>query len=134
MTVSVAMTQSYNKTYANATSVASAIPATGNTDLLEICTRGLAQLFVQFDVTTQALDGFIVSGKAQDGSYKSMYTAITSTPGGLIVAASGTLASTAAAAGGWFVMNVKGLDYVKVSVSGATDDTAAVTMQAQASA
>lgn len=112
-----------------AKSVATAIPATGNTDILEIVTLGLKNIALDFDVTVNNLDGFIVSAKFHpDDVFHSLYTAITSTPGGLIIAASGTLASQAAASSGWLVMDVRGIYSIKISVSGTVADTTAVSV------
>lgn len=114
-----APTSSRSPKLAEAKNIVTGIDATGNTDILELDVRGLSQAFVALTAATQALDAFIVSGRAiGSAAYTSLYTAITSTPGGLIVAASGTLASLSGASG-WFVMNVLGLDKIKISVSAA---------------
>lgn len=117
-----------------AKSVATAIPATGTTDIMEIMTLGLKNIGVFFDVTTNNLDGFVVSAKFHpDDSFHSLYTGITSIPAGLIIAASGTLASTAAGSNGWFIMDVRGVYSVKIGVSGTVADTTAVNMYASGS-
>lgn len=116
--------------FAFANNTVTGIPAAGNTDILEFLLPHIAQTFVQFSVATQALDAFIVLGRARGAtSYVTLYNAITATPGGLILAASGTLATTAAAGTGWFMMNTLGLDAIKIQVSAAVDG-AAVTMYA----
>ena len=125
------MAQSLSKFQAGviASNTVTAITAAGNTDVLEFGVSHVAQTFVQFSVATQALDAFIVQGRTCDGAYINLYTAITATPGGLILAASGTLASTAAAGTGWFMMNTLGIDSIKIQVSAAVDG-AAVTISA----
>lgn len=110
-----------------AKSVATAIPATGNTTILETVTLGLKNIGVAFNVITNNLDAFIVRAKFHpDDTFHDLYTAITSTPAGLIIAASGTLASTAAAATGWFIMDVRGIYAVQIAVSGTVADTTEV--------
>ena len=103
------------------------IPATGNTVLLDLTVAGLAHLGVQINPTVNNLDAFVVEAKFHpSGDWVSLYTAITSTPAGLILAASGTLASLAAAATGWFIMDVRGLYGVRISASGTVNDLTAV--------
>jgi len=112
-----------------AKSIVTGIPATGNTDILEIMTLGLKNIGVSFDVATNNLDAFIVSAKFHpDDTFHSLYTAIDATPteSPLVIAASGTLASTVAAGNGWFTMDVRGIYAIKISVSGTVADTTAV--------
>jgi len=117
-----------------AKSVCTALPAGSNTDILEVMTLGLKNIGVYFDVATNALDVFTVSARFHpDDSFHSLYTAITSTPAGLIIAASGTLASTAAAGSGWFLLDVRGIYAIKISVSGTVADTTAVNIYASGS-
>lgn len=119
-----------------AKSVATAIPAAGNTDILEMTTLGLKNIGVYFDVATNNLDAFIVSAKFHpDDTFHSLYTAIDATPteSPLVIAASGTLASTAAAGSGWFLMDVRGIYALKISVSGTVADTTAVNIYATGS-
>lgn len=115
----------------DASSTATAIPAGSNTDILEVIVRGLRYLGVVFSVTTNDLDVFTVSAKfSKDDSFHALYTGITSTPAGLITAASGTLAAQGAGTTGWFVMDVRGLYAIKITVSGTVADTTAVTIYA----
>jgi len=107
------------------------IPAAGNTVLLDLTVKGLAHLGVQINPTVNDLDAFVVEAKFHpSGDWVSLYTAITSTPAGLILAASGTLASLAAAATGWFIMDVRGLYGVRISASGSVNDLTAVDIYA----
>jgi hypothetical protein len=118
------------------TSSASAVacPATGNTALLTISTAGLERLFVQISVATQALDAFLIQGRAASGaSFVTLFSAAGdfTSPAGLMVDASGDLTTLAASGTGWFVMDVRGLYEVKLLASGAVD-SAAVTVYAGA--
>ena len=119
-----------------AKSVVTAIPAAGNTDILEFITLGLKNIGVYFDVATNAIDTFVVSAKFHpDAAWVSLYTAIDATPteSPLVIAASGTLASTAAAGTGWFALDVRGIYAIKISVSGTVADTTAVNIYASGS-
>ena len=116
-----------------AKSVCTDIPAAGVTDILETITLGLKNIGVYFDVATNALDQFIVYAKFHpDDSFHSLYTAIDATPteSPLVIAASGTLASTGAGADGWFLMDVRGIYAIKIGVSGTVADTTAVNIYA----
>jgi len=111
------------------------IPATGDTDLLTVDTLGMKTLGAAFDVTVNALDAFKVLMKFhRDDSWRTIYTGITSTPGGLVIAASGTLATTAAGSSGWLILDVRGVWAVKFTGSGSVADTTAVAIKATASA
>lgn len=119
-----------------AKSVVTAIPAGSDTDILEIFTLGLTRIGVYFDVATNAIDKFVVSARFHpDAPYISLYTAIDVTPteSPLVGAASGTLASTAAAGTGWFTMDVTGIYAIKITVSGTVADTTAVNIYATGS-
>ena len=107
------------------------IPAAGNTVLLDLTVAGLAHLGVEVKPTVNDLDGFLVEVKFNpDADWVTLTSAITSTPAGLILAASSTLATLAAAATGWFIMDVRGLYGVRVSASGSVADTTAVSTYA----
>jgi hypothetical protein len=117
-----------------AKSIATALPAGSNTDILEIMTLGLTRIGVSFGVVTNALDVFTVSAKFHpDDTWHSLYAAITATPGGAIIAASGTLASTAAAGSGWFILDTRGIYAIKITVSGTVADTTEVDIYASGS-
>ena len=119
-----------------AKSVATALPAGSTTDILEFATLGLKNIGVDFDVVTNALDVFTVSAKFHpDGVFQTLYSAIDATPteSPLVIAASGTLASQAAGTTGWFIMDVRGIYAIKISVSGTAADTTAVTIRASGS-
>lgn len=117
--------------YAEATGT---IPAAGNTVILEVPTLGLRNIGVEVSVGVNALDAFIVSAQFHpNGAFQQLYAAITSTPAGLILAASGTLASTGAGSTGWFIMDVRGIYKVRVSASGTTADTTTIKARASGS-
>lgn len=110
------------------------IPASGDTVLMEVPTLGLKNIGVEFDVGVNNLDTFVVSAQFHpNDSFHQLYNAITSTPAGLIIAASGTLASIAAAASGWLLMDVRGIYKVRFSASGTTADTTTVTIRCSGS-
>lgn len=96
------------------------VAASGNTDLLNMQVHGLAGLFVQFTVADNALDAFIIKGRAhQDATEITLYSAAAdfTSPAGLIIDASGDLTTTAAAGTGWFVMDVIGLWDITIQAS-----------------
>jgi hypothetical protein len=110
------------------------IPAAGNTVIIEIPTLGLKNIGIEFDVGVNNLDALVVAAQFHpDDTFHDLYNAITSTPAGLIIAASGTLASTAAGSSGWFLMDVRGIYKVRVSASGTTADTTTITARASGS-
>ena len=106
------------------------IPATGNTVITTNILQGMIQnLGVSFTVGVNNLDAFVVEIQFhQDGPWITYTSAITSTPAGLIIGASGTLATTAAGATAWFLMDVRGLYGVRISASGTVADTTTVAM------
>lgn len=107
------------------------ILASGNTDLLEVQTEGLERLAVEIVLTTQNLDAFIMQAKVHpSSSYVQITAAITATPGGVVLAASGTLASLAAGNTGWALLDVRPFCSVKFLASAATDG-ANVTIRAK---
>jgi hypothetical protein len=108
------------------------VPATGNTTLLTLPTVGIARIFVQLSVATQALDALIISAKAHpDATAITLYStgAHFTSPAGLMKAASGDITTTAAGGTGWFVMETTGLYEVTLSASAAVNN-AVVTIYA----
>lgn len=88
------------------------VPAAGNTQLLRIPTRGLSRVFVQFTVTSFALDAFQIQGKAcNNASPVVLYSAAAdfTSPNGMIIEASGDVTTQAAGSTGWALLDVKGL-------------------------
>lgn len=119
------MPQTLSKTpeEVKASNVVAAIPAAGVTDLLEIPVETIERLAVEIIVTTQALDQFILLAKIHpdDTAFVTITNAITSTPGGVVLAASGTLASQAAGSTGWALLDVRPFHTVKFQASAAVD-------------
>jgi hypothetical protein len=100
------------------------VPATGNTQLLEIITEAIEKVSFQVDNTVQALDAFIVEARVhRDAAYVTVANAAGdfSAPSGRILSATGALVTLAAAASGRFDMDVSGLYSVRVSASAAVD-------------
>jgi hypothetical protein len=103
--------------------------ATGDTDLIVIGNREYAKLCVHLAVTGQALDNFDVLAKANPAGVIVNVTpanwaslADTDYPG--ILYASGNLAALAAAASGYFEMDVTGLREITLRASAAVDGAA----------
>lgn len=100
-------------------------PAAGDTTIASIGNPGKKLLCFHFNVATQALDNFDVLVKAHRDA-----TAVDLTPadwtvltaGGRFLFASGDLAAVAAAASGYFEMDVTGLDEIIVKASGAVNN------------
>lgn len=120
-----------------ASNAAVAVAQAGNTTLLELDTRMIERLFVQFAVADQALDAFIVQVLAHgNGAYQSIASAAGdyTSPAGLLVAVGGGSANdltiTPAAGSGWFLLDVRGIARVKVLASSANVAGSAVTIYA----
>lgn len=120
----------------HAKSVVTAIPATGNTVVMEIPTLGLKNIGVQINPTVRNLDAFIVRAKFHpEGAWVDLYNAIDATPteSPLVTAASGTLAGLAADATGWFTMDVRGIYGIQIALSTTGGDDGACTLLASGS-
>lgn len=117
-----------------AMNAALSVPAAGNTTLLDLDVRGLDFVTVRVDPTVQALDAFILSGKAHidDASYFVFANAAANytSPSGYVVKASGDLTTQAAASTGWVLVDVRGLSNLKVEASANIAGTATVTCSA----
>ena len=114
-----------------ANSAAVTCPAAGNTEVLTMILQHMIQnLMVSLTVAVNSIDGFLVEVQFHpEGPWVTLTSAVTATPSGLILAASGTLASQAVGTG-WFLMDVRGLYGVRVSASGTVDDTTTVLCRA----
>jgi len=100
------------------------VGGTGNTTLLEIDTAGLSRIGFYFSVATQNLDAFIIAAKfGEGGSYSTLYSAAGdfTSPSGLLVGTSGDLTTVAASSSGWFIMDVSGVQGIRVQASAAAD-------------
>jgi hypothetical protein len=104
-----------------------AVPAGGNTVVLELSTLGLERIAAEFTNAGFALDAFIIQAKFHPGGdYRTIYStagAFTS-PAGLLVAASGDLTVLADAATGWFILDVTGIYAIRVQASANGGQTA----------
>ena len=107
---------------------------TGNTTLLDIgIPDGVEKIFLLITVATQAIDAFVVQGKATPAdTYATLLSAAgdyTST-NGFNLMASGDL--TAQAVGvGWLLLNTRGLSNVKVLASGGNATPSVVSVSAR---
>jgi len=116
-----------------AENLAVAVPAAGNTDLLEIIVARVSVLGVEVLPTVQALDAFIVQGKFNPNSaYVTMFSLATdfTTPAGIVLDASGDLTIQAAGSTGWLVLDVSALYAVKIQASANVAGQATVTARA----
>lgn len=97
-----------------------AVAVSGNTTLLTLRVFGLERIFVQVTPSDNNFDAFSIAARScPDAGSSTLYStsgAFTS-PAGLIVAASGDLTALAAAATGWFIMDVRGLWEVTIAAS-----------------
>src|SRR4051812_31597634 len=106
----------------NGSAAAVACPAAGNTTIATIANTGRRLLCFHFDVATQALDAFVVSGKAHADAQlvdfsPANWAALDA--GGRFRRTNGNLAAVAAAGNGYFEMDIDGLVSIVVAASGA---------------
>lgn len=115
-----------------ASNAAVAVVAGGNTTLLDIPCQGIDRIFVEVTPTTNGFDAFIIAGRCHPAAgYVTLYSAAGdyTTPRGLLVGASGDLTTLSAASTGWFVLDVKGIDSIRIQASG-SGGTATTTIYA----
>lgn len=116
------------------------IPATGNTELITYDVLGLTRLTVEISVSTQNLDAFIVEVRTHpSGSFNVIGNSSIDyvSPIGLIVGAetysaanarlTGDLTAIVAGGRGLLVVDVTGLDRVRLSASAAVDSASVTT-------
>jgi len=111
------------------------VAAAGNTTLATIDVTGRDRLSVEIAVATQALDAFLIQGRTHaSASYQTLYSSANdfNNPIGLLVGTSGDLTSIAAAATGWFVLDARGLESIKL-LGSAASDSASVTIRSTVS-
>lgn len=105
--------------------LAVSLPGTGNTTILDWDVTRLARIFVEIsNAAGQALDVFQIQARAHpDGDFITLYSTSGDfgTPIGLLVGTSGNLAALAAAAVGFFIMDVTGIERVRILASAAAD-------------
>jgi hypothetical protein len=110
-----------------------AVAQTGNTTLIEVDTSRIEKLAVEAVVTGQDLDAFVVQGKIHpESTYVTLASATAdyTTPNSPILMASGDLTGLAAAATGWFLMDVRPFSSVKVLASSGNVAGSTVTARA----
>jgi len=108
-----------------------AIPATGNTTLLETVVDNVSFMGLSVKNTgAQDFDAFIVQARmTPDDDYQTILSAAAdyTSPAGIVVDASGDLTILAAAASGWLLINTLAFYSIKVlasaNVAGATEAT-----------
>lgn len=105
----------------NADIAAVAIPATGNTTILEMDVSQLARLALEIiNPGGNAFDVFRVDGKVHpSGNYVNLLavTADYTTPAGIVVDASGDLTVLGAGATGWLILDVLGFNKIRLQAS-----------------
>jgi hypothetical protein len=110
-------------------SIAAAVVPGVSTLIGTIHTHGAKRLFVELPLTVAPLTGFAIKARATPSAdYVTLYNAAGefTNPSGLLVGASGDLTTLAAAATGWFIMDVEGLESVQIfATSGGTASLAA---------
>ena len=122
-----------NKRLMRAGNASVAVPQSGNTTLLEIPVESFEQILVEAAVSGKLLDAFTVQVKSHpDGSYLTIASAAGdyTSPTGLMVKASGDITTQAAGTSGWFILDTRGVAWVKVVAS--SGDAAGSTVSAYA--
>ncbi len=116
-----------------ASNVSLSVATTGNTTLLDLDVKDLERIFVQIAPTVQAFDAFVIQIQPHTGgAYSTIASAAAdfTSPTGLVVGASGDLTTLAAAATGWFILDVRGLARVKILASANAAGAATVSIYA----
>ena len=101
------------------------LPATGNTVIATIKCDSVERIVFNFDVATQALDAFIISGRAHSSAtYVVLYSSDTdyTTVVGILKGASGDLTAQAAATTGQFILHCQGFNQIQVEGSAAVNN------------
>lgn len=109
----------------NLKNLAVAVAGTGSTTIMELITLGLTRIFVHIGVSVHNLDAFAILGQGHpDASFDTLYSTSGqfTTPTGILVGCSGDLTAQAVGSG-WFILDVTGLNAVKVTCSGTSDGT-----------
>jgi len=128
------MAQTQDKTPFNvqASNVVANVAASGDTALLEVQVGDIERLAIEVVLSAdQALDTFVMQAKVhQDSAFVQITNAITATPGGVVVLASGTFATAIAGSTNWALLDVRPFHTVKFLASAAVDG-ADVTIRAR---
>lgn len=97
-----------------------AVAQAGNATLLEVTTLGADRMLLTAACVGQALDAFIVQGRPHpEGAYVTLVSAGTDYTNDVapVINASGDLTTLAAGSTGWVLLDVRGLESVKVLAS-----------------
>lgn len=106
---------------------ATTVAAAGTTTLATYDVQGHSRLSVEISVATQALDAFAITGRTHaSASYQTLYNTAGQflTPTGILVGTSGDLTTIAAGSTGWFLLDVSGLESIRITASAAADSAA----------
>lgn len=91
-------------------------------DIGTIDTRFMERLGLEVAPTVANLTAFAVQGRFHaDGSYHTLFSAAAdyTNPQGIMVGASGDLTTLAAASVGWLLLDVRGIESIKIRAAGA---------------
>lgn len=92
-------------------------------ELVTFSTHNLKRVGIEIAITLQTFDQFQILGQfGKGGSFVILYSAAAdyTSPGGAIVDVSGDLTILAAGNSGWFIMDVEGIDQIKLKGACAT--------------
>ena len=111
--------------------VATSVPAAGNTELFTANVACLSSVHVQCAVAGQSLDAFIIKAAPVNGTEDTLYSNAGdyTTPKGILRWASGDLTATAAGSNASFLLDTAGIRTLSVYASAASG-TATVTCTA----
>jgi len=111
------------------TDAAVAIPAAGNTDIIELDVSQVARIALEIiNAGAAAFDAFLVLGKVRpDSNYVTLLSAAAdyTSPAGIVVDASGDLTVLGAGATGWLILDALGFTKIKLQASSAAGGTSA---------
>lgn len=111
------------------------VPSSGLTSILEIETLGDDRIYVSLTSASQALNAFQIQARANpDDSYQTLYSTSGdyTSPKGILVGVSADLTSLAAGTPAWLILEVRGLESVRLRATAATG-TATLTVHARGS-
>lgn len=111
-----------------------AVPASGNTDIVEFDVTQISRLALELiNGGANALDAFIIQGKVNPaGNYVTLLSAASdyTSPAGIVVDASGDLTVLAGGATGWLILDV--LAFAKIRVQASANVSGATTLSVNA--
>ena len=109
------------------------VAGTGNTTLAQWQVHNDERVYVSISVATQALDAFIIQGRAHaNDSFQTFYSSAVdyTSPAGILLGTSSDLTTIGAGSTGWFILETQGIWEVRLQASAAAD-SAAVTLWAR---